>query len=126
MGPLSGGTPPHDVPDRVGKNVVDCSLFDDAPPHSITDGSANAKRRKRVALGTVPSSMDNLVEAVSKQNRELKTTQYVVIGKSKNTVGDCLTRLVTVLGLQGVARYSHLLARLWIHSIIVTYLWASH
>lgn len=66
MGPLSGGTPPRDVPDHVGENVVDCSLFDDAPPHSTEDGSANAKRRKPVAPGTVASNMDNLVEAVSK------------------------------------------------------------
>ncbi|KAI7995869.1 L10-interacting MYB domain-containing protein [Camellia lanceoleosa] len=101
MAPLSGGTPPHGVPDRVGENVMDCSLFDDAPPHSTADGSANAKRRKRAAPSTVASSMDNLVEAVSKQNRELKITQYVVTGKGENTVGDCLARLMTVPGLQG-------------------------
>ncbi|GMP72221.1 hypothetical protein CsSME_00030326 [Camellia sinensis var. sinensis] len=64
MGPLSGGTPPRDVLDCVGDNVVDCSLFDNAPPHSTADGSANAKCCKRVAPGTVASSMDNLVEAV--------------------------------------------------------------
>ncbi|KAI8005865.1 L10-interacting MYB domain-containing protein [Camellia lanceoleosa] len=100
MGPLSGGTPPHGVPDRVGENVIDCSLFDDAPPYSTADGSANDKHRKRAAAGTVASSMDNLVEAVSKQNRELNITQYIVIGKGENTVGDCLARLMTVPGLQ--------------------------
>ncbi|KAI8020805.1 L10-interacting MYB domain-containing protein [Camellia lanceoleosa] len=101
MGPLSGSTPPRDVPDRVGENVMDCSLFDDAPPHSTTDGSANAKRRKRAAPGTVASSMDNLVEAVSEKNRELKITQYIVTGNGENTVGDYLARLMTVPGLQG-------------------------
>ncbi|KAI8001325.1 hypothetical protein LOK49_LG09G02062 [Camellia lanceoleosa] len=74
MGPLNGGTPPRDVPDCVGDNVVDCSLFDNAPPYSTVDGSANTKCCKRVAPGTVASSMDNLVEAVSKQNRKLKIT----------------------------------------------------
>ncbi|GMP95334.1 hypothetical protein CsSME_00044419 [Camellia sinensis var. sinensis] len=93
MGPLSSGTPPPDVPDRAGENVIDCSLFDDAPLYSTADGSANAKRHKRAASGTVASSMDNLVKAVSKQNRELKIKQYVVIGKGENTVGDCLAML---------------------------------
>ncbi|GMP97265.1 hypothetical protein CsSME_00045587 [Camellia sinensis var. sinensis] len=44
--------------------------------------------------------MDNLVEAVSKQSRELKITQYVVTGKGDNTVGDCLARLMSILGLE--------------------------
>lgn len=101
MGPLSGGTPPHGVPDRVDENVMDCSLFDDAPPHSTADGSANGKRRKRAAPGTVASSTDNLVDAVSKQNRELQITQYVITRKGENTAGDCLARLMTVPGLQG-------------------------
>ncbi|KAI7997887.1 hypothetical protein LOK49_LG10G00685 [Camellia lanceoleosa] len=74
MASLSDGTPPTTVPDRGGENVVDSSLFDDAPPQSTADGSANAKRRKRAAPSTVASSMDNLVEAVSKQSRELKIT----------------------------------------------------
>ncbi|GMP52140.1 hypothetical protein CsSME_00018079 [Camellia sinensis var. sinensis] len=38
--------------------------------------------------------MDNLMEVVSKQSRELKITQYVIIGKSENTVGDYLARLI--------------------------------
>ncbi|CAL5435117.1 unnamed protein product [Camellia sinensis] len=101
MDPLSGGTPPHDVPDHVGENVMDCSLFDDAPPHSTADGSANGKCRKQAVPGTVASSMDNLVEVVSKQNRELKITQYVVTGKDENTIGDCLARLMAMPGLQG-------------------------
>ncbi|XP_028101559.1 uncharacterized protein LOC114300878 isoform X2 [Camellia sinensis] len=101
MGPLSGGRPPRDMPDRIGKNVVDCSLFNNVHPHSTTDGSANTKRCKRVGPGTVASNMDNLVEAVSKQKRELKITQYVVTGNGENTVGDCLARLMTVPGLQG-------------------------
>ncbi|GMP30254.1 hypothetical protein CsSME_00005001 [Camellia sinensis var. sinensis] len=57
MGPLSGGIPLRDVPNRVGENMVDCSLFD------IVDGSTNAKHRKRAVPSTVASSMDNLVEA---------------------------------------------------------------
>ncbi|GMQ07564.1 hypothetical protein CsSME_00051710 [Camellia sinensis var. sinensis] len=44
--------------------------------------------------------MDNLVEAVSKQSRELKITQYVVTGKGENTVGDCLARLMSTPGLE--------------------------
>ncbi|THG14978.1 hypothetical protein TEA_025109 [Camellia sinensis var. sinensis] len=72
MGPLSGGTPPRDVLDCVGDNVVDCSLFDNAPPHSTADGSANAKCCKRVAPG-----------------------------KGENTVGDCLAKLMMVPGLYG-------------------------
>lgn len=44
--------------------------------------------------------MDNLVEAVSKQSRELKITQYVVTGKGENTVGDCLVRLMNTPGLE--------------------------
>ncbi|KAI8004536.1 hypothetical protein LOK49_LG08G02488 [Camellia lanceoleosa] len=99
MGPLSDGTPQHGVPDRVSENVMDCSLFDNAPPHSTADGSANGKCRKRAAPDTVASSMDNLVEVVSKQNRELKITQYFVTRMGENIVGDCLARLMTVLGL---------------------------
>ncbi|KAI7988192.1 hypothetical protein LOK49_LG13G00544 [Camellia lanceoleosa] len=100
MAPLSDGTPLITVPDRGGENVVDSSLFDDAPPQSTTDRSANAKRRKRATPGTVASSMDNLVEAVSKQNRELKITQYVVTRRGENTVGDCLARLMNTPGLE--------------------------
>ncbi|KAL7229821.1 hypothetical protein ACSBR2_008386 [Camellia fascicularis] len=44
--------------------------------------------------------MDNLVEPVSRQSRELKITQYVVIRKGKNTIGDCLARLMNIPGLQ--------------------------
>ncbi|GMP81754.1 hypothetical protein CsSME_00036362 [Camellia sinensis var. sinensis] len=44
--------------------------------------------------------MDNLVEVVSKQSRELKITQYVVTGKGDNTVGDCLARLMSTPGLE--------------------------
>ncbi|GMP98759.1 hypothetical protein CsSME_00046522 [Camellia sinensis var. sinensis] len=44
--------------------------------------------------------MDNLVEVVSKQRRELKITQYVVTGKSDNTVRDCLARLMSTPGLE--------------------------
>ncbi|KAL7168297.1 hypothetical protein ACSBR2_038687 [Camellia fascicularis] len=100
MGPLSAGTPPHPGHDTVGENVVDNSLFEDAPPQSAVDGSANPKRRKRSTPGTVASSMDNLVEVVSKQSRELKITQYVVTGKGDNTVGDCLARLMSTPGLE--------------------------
>ncbi|KAL7207648.1 hypothetical protein ACSBR1_029571 [Camellia fascicularis] len=100
MGPLSDGTPTHPGHDTVGENVVDGSLFDDAPPQSVTDGSTNAKRRKWAAPGTVANSMDNLVEAVNKQSRELKITQYVVTGKGDNTVGDCLARLMSTPGLE--------------------------
>ncbi|GMP90251.1 hypothetical protein CsSME_00041463 [Camellia sinensis var. sinensis] len=69
-------------------------------PQSAVDGLANAKRRKRPVLGTVVSSMDNLVEVESKQSRELKITQYVVNGKGDNTVGDCLARLMSTPGLE--------------------------
>ncbi|KAI8022546.1 L10-interacting MYB domain-containing protein [Camellia lanceoleosa] len=100
MGPLSAGTSPQPGHDTVEENVVDSSLFDDAPPKSTVDGSANAKRRKRAAPGTVTSSMDNLVEVVSKQSRKLKITQYVVIGKGENTLGDCLARLMSTPGLE--------------------------
>ncbi|KAL7245220.1 hypothetical protein ACSBR2_000524 [Camellia fascicularis] len=44
--------------------------------------------------------MDNLVEAVSKQSQELKITQYFVIGKGENTMGNCLTRLMNTLRLE--------------------------
>ncbi|KAI7986432.1 Protein DMR6-LIKE OXYGENASE 2 [Camellia lanceoleosa] len=74
MGPLSADTPPHPGRDTVGENVVDSSLFEDALPQSAVDGSSNPKRRKRAMPGTVASSMDNLVEVVSKQSRELKIT----------------------------------------------------
>ncbi|KAI7985635.1 hypothetical protein LOK49_LG14G00319 [Camellia lanceoleosa] len=100
MGPLSAGTPPQPGHDTVGENVVDSSLFEDAPPQSAVDGSANPKRRKRSTPGTVASSMDNLVEVVSKQSRELKITQYVVTGKGENTVGECLARLMSTPGLE--------------------------
>ncbi|KAL7184616.1 hypothetical protein ACSBR2_026713 [Camellia fascicularis] len=70
------------------------------PLSSAMDGSANAKRLKRPAPGTVASSMDNLMEAVSEQSRELKITQFVVPGKSDNTVGDCLARLMSTFGLE--------------------------
>ncbi|KAI7988258.1 hypothetical protein LOK49_LG13G02521 [Camellia lanceoleosa] len=100
MGPLSAGTPPQPSHDIVRENVVDSSLFDDAPPQSAIDGSANAKCRKQAAPGTVASSIDNLMEVVSKQSKELKITQYVVIGKSDNTVGDCLARLMSMLRLE--------------------------
>ncbi|GMP29244.1 hypothetical protein CsSME_00004438 [Camellia sinensis var. sinensis] len=100
MGPLSAGTPPQSGHDTVGKNVVDSSLFDDAPPQSAMDGSTNAKSRKQPTPGIVASSMDNLVEVVSKQSRELKITQYVVTGKGNNTVGDCLARLMSTPGLE--------------------------
>ncbi|GMQ04917.1 hypothetical protein CsSME_00050156 [Camellia sinensis var. sinensis] len=100
MGPLSVGTLPHPGHDTVGQNVVDSSLFDNALPQSTPDGSANAKRRKRPAPGTVTSIVDNLVKAVSKQSRELKIMQYIVIGKSENIVGDCLARLMSMPGLK--------------------------
>ncbi|KAI8015249.1 putative alpha,alpha-trehalose-phosphate synthase [UDP-forming] 7 [Camellia lanceoleosa] len=100
MGPLSAGTPLQPGHDTVGDNVVDSSLFEDAPPQSAVDGSANPKRHKRVVPGTVASNMDNLVEVVSKQSRELKITQYVVTGKCDNIVGDCLARLMSTPGLE--------------------------
>ncbi|KAL7222045.1 hypothetical protein ACSBR1_023879 [Camellia fascicularis] len=100
MGLLYAGTPPQLGHDTVEENVVDSSLFNDAPPQLAADGSTNAKRRKWPAPGTFASSMDNLVAAVSKQSRELKITQYVVIGKGKNTVGDCLARLMSTPGLE--------------------------
>ncbi|GMP71849.1 hypothetical protein CsSME_00030103 [Camellia sinensis var. sinensis] len=81
MAPLSDGTPPTTVLDRIGENMVDCSLFDDAPPQSITDGLTNAERHKRATFGSMANSMDNLVEAINKQSREPKITQYVVTGK---------------------------------------------
>ncbi|KAI7988205.1 L10-interacting MYB domain-containing protein [Camellia lanceoleosa] len=104
MGPLSAGTPPQSGHDTVGENVVDSSLFEDAPPQLGVDGSANPKRRKRATPGTVASSMDNLVEVVSKQSRKLKITQYVVTGKGDNTVGDCLARLMSTPGLETGAK----------------------
>ncbi|XP_028084534.1 uncharacterized protein LOC114285665 [Camellia sinensis] len=100
MGPLSADTPPQRGHDTVGENVVDSSLFEDAPPQSAVDGSANPKRRKRSTPGTVASSMDNLVEVLSKQSREMKIMQYVVTGKGDNTVGDCLARLMSTPGLE--------------------------
>ncbi|XP_028094994.1 uncharacterized protein LOC114295020 [Camellia sinensis] len=100
MGPLSADTPPQRGHDTVGENVVDSSLFEDAPPQSVVDGSANPKRRKRSTPGTVASSMDNLVEVLSKQSREMKITQFVVMSKSDNTVGDCLARLMSTPGLE--------------------------
>ncbi|CAL5349293.1 unnamed protein product [Camellia sinensis] len=100
MGPLSDGTPTHSGHDTIGENMVDGSLFDDAPPQSVANGSANAKRRKRAVPGTVASSMDNLVETVSKQSRELKIKQYVVTRKGDNTVGDCLARLMSTPRLE--------------------------
>ncbi|GMP38292.1 hypothetical protein CsSME_00009594 [Camellia sinensis var. sinensis] len=100
MRPLSAGTPPHPGHDIVEENVVDSSLFDDAPSQSAPNESANAEHRKRPAPGTIASSMDNLVEAVSKQSRELKIMQYVVTGKGENTIGDCLARLMSMPGLE--------------------------
>ncbi|GMP81401.1 hypothetical protein CsSME_00036125 [Camellia sinensis var. sinensis] len=100
MGPLSASTPPQPGHDTVGENVADSSLFEDALPQSVMDGLANPKRCKRATPGTVASSMDNLVEVVSKQSRELKITQYVVMGKGDNTVGDCLARLMSTPGLE--------------------------
>ncbi|CAL5408826.1 unnamed protein product [Camellia sinensis] len=100
MGPLSAGTPPQPGHDTVGENVVDSSLFEDVPPQSAVDGSANPKWGKRATPGTVANSMDNLVEVVSKQSRELKITQYVVTSKGDNTVGDCLARLMSTPGLE--------------------------
>ncbi|KAI8012957.1 hypothetical protein LOK49_LG05G00729 [Camellia lanceoleosa] len=100
MGPFSAGTPPQPGHDTVGENVVDSSLFEDTPLPSAMDESANPKRRKWVTPGTVASSMDNLVEVVSKQSRELKITQYVVTDKCDNTVGDCLARLMSTPGLE--------------------------
>ncbi|GMP60752.1 hypothetical protein CsSME_00023487 [Camellia sinensis var. sinensis] len=44
--------------------------------------------------------MNNLVEVVSKQSRELKIKQYVVTDKGDNTVGDCLARLMSTPGLE--------------------------
>ncbi|KAL7176368.1 hypothetical protein ACSBR2_029827 [Camellia fascicularis] len=94
MASLSDGTPPIAVYDRGGENVVNSSLFDDSPPpQSTVDGSANAKCRKRATLGTVASSIDNLVKAVSKQSRELKITQYVVIGRARTLLGIVLRGL---------------------------------
>ncbi|KAI8007950.1 L10-interacting MYB domain-containing protein [Camellia lanceoleosa] len=100
MEPLSASTPPQLGHDTVRENVVDSSLFNDSPLQSAADGSANAKRRKQPMLGIVASSMENLVAAVSKQSRELKTTQYVVTGNGENTVGDCLARLMSMPGLE--------------------------
>ncbi|KAI8007658.1 hypothetical protein LOK49_LG07G03383 [Camellia lanceoleosa] len=100
MRPLSVDTPPHPSRDTVGENVVDSSLFKDAPPQSAVDGSSNPKRRKRATPGTVASSMDNLVEVVSKQSRELKITQYIVTGKGDNTMEDCLARLMSMPGFE--------------------------
>ncbi|CAL5377040.1 unnamed protein product [Camellia sinensis] len=100
MGSLSAGTPPQPGHDTVGENTVDSSFFDDAPPQLAADRSTNAKCRKRPTLGTIASSMDNLVEAVSKQSRELKITQYVVTGKCDNIVGDCLARLMSTPRLE--------------------------
>lgn len=100
MGPLSASTPPRPGHDTVGENVVDSSLFDDALPHSNDDGSANAKHRKWPGPGIVASSVDNLVEAVSRQSKELKITQYVVIGNGEDTVDDCLARLMNTPGLE--------------------------
>ncbi|CAL5339874.1 unnamed protein product [Camellia sinensis] len=100
IGPLSVGTLPQLGHDTIGENVVNSSLFENAPPQSTVDGSSNPKRRKRATPGTVASSMDNLVEVVSKQSRKLKITQYVVTGKGDNTVGDCLARLMSTPGLE--------------------------
>ncbi|CAL5327035.1 unnamed protein product [Camellia sinensis] len=100
MGPLSAGTPPQPGQDIFGENVVDSNLFDNALLQSVVDGSANAKHRKRPAPGTITSNMDNLVEVVSKQSRELKIAQYVVTGKGDNTVGNCLARLMSTPGLE--------------------------
>ncbi|CAL5343164.1 unnamed protein product [Camellia sinensis] len=100
MGPLSAGTPPQPGHDTVEENVVDNSLFEDVSPQSVVDGSANPKWCKWAPPGTVVSSMDNLVEVVSKQSRELKITQYVVTGKGDNTVGDYLARLMSTPGLE--------------------------
>ncbi|CAL5358044.1 unnamed protein product [Camellia sinensis] len=100
MGPLSAGTPPQPGHDTVGENVVDSSLFEDALLQSAVEGSANPKWHKWATPGTVASSMDNLVELVSKQSRELKITQYVVTGKGDNTVGDYLARLMSTPGLE--------------------------
>ncbi|XP_028078839.1 uncharacterized protein LOC114280665 [Camellia sinensis] len=100
MGPLNAGTPPQPGHDTVEENVVDNSLFKDAPPQSAVDGSANPKRRKREMPGTVASSMDNLMEVVSKQSRELKITQYVVTSKGDNTMGHCLARLMSTPRLE--------------------------
>ncbi|CAL5382334.1 unnamed protein product [Camellia sinensis] len=61
MGPLSDAHHHMMCQIRVGENVVDCSLFDDAPPQSTANGSANAKCRKPTAPGTVASNMDNLI-----------------------------------------------------------------
>ncbi|GMP23104.1 hypothetical protein CsSME_00000828 [Camellia sinensis var. sinensis] len=98
--PLSADTPPQPGHDIVRENVLDSTLFDDALPQSAVDGLANAKRCKRPAPGTVASSMDNLVEVVSKQSRELKIMQYIVTGKGDNTVGDCLARLMSTPRLE--------------------------
>ncbi|KAI7998832.1 L10-interacting MYB domain-containing protein [Camellia lanceoleosa] len=100
MVPLSVGTPPCPGHDTVGENVVDSSFFDDASLQSAANGLTNAKCRKRPTPGTVASIMDNLVEAVNKQSRELKITQYVVTGKGENTFGDCLARLMSMPGLE--------------------------
>ncbi|CAL5438024.1 unnamed protein product [Camellia sinensis] len=99
-GTLSAGTPLQPGHDTVGENVVDSSLFEDALLQSAVEGSANPKWRKRATPGTVASSMDNLVELVSKQSRELKITQYVVTSKGDNTVGDYLARLMSTPGLE--------------------------
>ncbi|KAI7995001.1 hypothetical protein LOK49_LG11G02858 [Camellia lanceoleosa] len=48
---MEGGTPPQPGYDTIGENVVDSSLFEDAPPQSAVDGSANPKRRKRAMPG---------------------------------------------------------------------------
>ncbi|CAL5378159.1 unnamed protein product [Camellia sinensis] len=100
MRPLSAGTPPQPGHDTVRESMVDSSLFEDAPPQSAVDRSVNPKRRKWATPGTVASSMDNLVEVVSKQSKELKITQYVVTGKCDNTVGDCLAWLMSTPGLE--------------------------
>ncbi|XP_028070413.1 probable cinnamyl alcohol dehydrogenase 5 [Camellia sinensis] len=46
IGPLSASTPLHPVHDTISENVVDSSLFDNAPPQLAADRSANAKRRE--------------------------------------------------------------------------------
>ncbi|XP_028096055.1 uncharacterized protein LOC114295968 [Camellia sinensis] len=100
IGPLSASIPPHLGHDTVKENVVDSSLFNDTPPYSAVDRLANAKCRKRPTPSIVASSMDNLVEAISKQRGELKITQHVPTGICENTVGNCLVRLMNTPRLE--------------------------
>ncbi|KAI7986313.1 hypothetical protein LOK49_LG14G01967 [Camellia lanceoleosa] len=87
MGPLSAGTPPQPGHDTVGENVVDSSLFEDAPRSVV--GRIGQSKAAAVNSASLLAAWTILLK-LSTNKAGVKITRYVVTGKGENNVGSVL------------------------------------